>query len=306
MDDRDPIWGCLMGDIMNDMPEAASDGPPPIRAFALVGETLREVYRHRRVLVKVSAIPAAVWVLLGFAQLYMVTHMLQNGFLKASVHGGESWLSTTFTVSDWFVNAILSSGLAIACHRLLLLRTMPKSALGFDFGWRELRYIGYGAVILIGVFAPVYFGVAFTGTILAILSHGHISPILALMGAGAFILAFIFAYMAFVRLSLVVPAIAVDAGAGIFARLKRAWRLSHPGHWRLAGAWTVILLIIGLVFIGPQLLGLYIYGFYGGFAVLAIVIALSHVIGVVVLAFMLSVAYRRLGGEIPDHATVEG
>ncbi|TCS61633.1 hypothetical protein [Varunaivibrio sulfuroxidans] len=297
-----------MNDTLETPPSGPGNvGPARIRAFALVGETLGEIYRRRRALVKIAAVPAAVWALFGFVQLYMITQMLRNGVFKASVHGGESWLPTTFTVSGWLVNAILASGLAIACHRLLLLRTMPKSALGFDFGWREVRYIGYGVLIAIVAFAPFYLGMMLF-LMLALggaPSHAHVSPLLGMAVGLFFIGAFIFTYMAFVRLSLVVPAIAVDAGAGLFSRLKRAWRLGRPAPWRLTGAWMMITLIIGLVLIGPEILGGYIYGFYGGSAVLAIAFALGNVIVTILFAFMFSLAYRRLGGEISEPAPSE-
>ena len=166
-------------------------------------DAFRIPWHNRKDFARVLLIPLTGIVVVDFVQYYWI----------AEVEFARPLISTLFLL----LNAVLFSWLAVCCHRLVLLGIEGESG---DRKWtrRETHFLLVLTGLYISATLITWLGGMFSSLVLP-----------ALLGGWFLAFVYIFAWYLFARVSLILPAIALDHPFN----LVRAWRQSAGSGLRL-------------------------------------------------------------------------
>lgn len=222
---------------------------PTLAVWGLVTSCYGLLYYRFKDFVRIMAVPALVSALLGWRAMYQgIDQALLAGnaedMAAAQMAVWNDPLSYVYMAVMW-----LSLAAAIvAVHRLVLLNENPPRPLGITVGARELRYIGYAIIVAVVPMLPLAFLAVMTAGVNSLIGGGADGS--AAGGAMVLILvlpAMVYAMVATLRFSLALPAVAVDGGRGIKARLRGAWEMAKGQTLKLAVAFFLAALPLGVV-----------------------------------------------------------
>ncbi len=243
--------------------------PDPIPVLTIIREAIVIPWHKRATM---------FWALLPISVVLIAANMI--GPLVQEELG---WIATLIRIAIlWLAGALF----AIACHRLILLgsESVPKYGLA---SWtpRETRFVGWSLLVL-GFAAFIGFIVSIPVSILtmSLLVKSQTPPEPWIMSACG-ILAWIPGFYLFARLSILLPATAVDERPSVVWARK----LTKGNGWRL-----FLIVILFPVFLT---LGSAILGFLLGHSMITnlLISAAGCVLGVIQVA-ALSLSYRHLTG----------
>ena len=233
---------------------------------------------------------------------------------------------TVFSLGASLISTLLWAMFAVAVHRIILNgEAIPRDWFYFRFTGDEIRYAiaplviaFFPMVILFGTLAA-----AFGGQILDVATQGE-EAVTSIAEPGglqiaAVVVAFCLFFFIYIRLSLILPNIAVEGRFG----LMRVWRMTSGNFWRLIGvsfllglvAMLFLLLIGVLAAVGVGIvsaLGIELGEGSSGMALIATII--GGVISFFLMLFLLSVAgiailsyaYKALSGDDDEIVVADG
>lgn len=195
-------------------------------------------------------------------------------------------LSEPMKWAAWGANKILWILFAVICHRLVLLGLRPVDVAPVPgWGWRETWFLGW-VLLLYLIIMPIVLGLIMVfGTIVGQFSTALFDAIYQDLGL-------VIGIYFFARLSLVLPATAID----VRANPLRVWRLTRGNGWRLV-------VVIGVFPWAFSQIAAFISGDEPGVAKAVLVTALTTVFLAVEIS-ALSLSYREL--TKPPDATGAG
>ena len=190
------------------------------------------------------------------------------------------------------VSSIVASVFAVAWHRFVLLRRRDSfTPAQFRLGPREIKFFLY--VVLLSL--PWYVSAGLTGEMT---TSPEPSPILVL----AMLVVFVGAVFAWLRLSFILPATAIDAEIG----LGGAWHATWGVSWRIL--WATVLvgipwgIVIGIIMgaLGQETYLRLISGAGQGYYLVAGIQSILGFLAYALMVSVLSLAFRRHTGWSPD------
>lgn len=192
------------------------------------------------------------------------------------------------SVSPGVLALIISVLVAVRCHRLFLLDELPNGGRWAPaWGERDWAFLGRTIQISLVVLVLLFPSAVLIG-IGGGLTEGPDNPGLGALGVLSVPPLFVILCLVSVRLSLVLPAAAIGAGAD----LREAWALGHGNSWRLLGVYLGMVLPVLLIDLAIEWLA-------GGWFASALVGAVSIAATVVGVA-VLSLSFRTLSPAAGD------
>jgi hypothetical protein len=251
---------------------AAVNAPPPgtgkLPVPRIVSEAFALPWLRRDAFFKGLAVPAAAIVAIQVAWWL-----------------AEERLTQAMGWAAWAANGILWILFAVICHRLVLLEPRPADLARIP-GWgrRETFFLGWMVILSAIILAVLWGALLVIGTIVANLFSTALFES-TYSYAGKIIGTYLFA-----RLSLVLPATAIDARTSI----PQAWRQTRGNGWRLV-------LIVGVLPWAYNYVASLVLGDEPGVAKLVLVTAAATVLLAVEIS-ALSLSYRELTKPSPGEA----
>jgi hypothetical protein len=295
--------------VMAEPPERPLRNVPILRT---VGQALSMMFGNLGSLLRAAAFPALLSLLIGLGQWYFLPEEMRGLLLEetASLRGAEvefqqfHWSQTLGILS--LIPYVL---FAVAWHRVLLMG--PKAgrpALLPAWKPRHWAFLGYLVVTTV-----IFLAAMIVPALLLTLGTAGLQQIMGETSAAfAALVTIVFSILAFVavaswmRLTLVLPARAVDERFG----LKHAWRIGRGQGWRLVVInilTTLISFFVAMIAAIPLVLALYVpAALIWGFTTEAslFVGSLSQVfLGYPITALfvgVLSIAFLTVSGWVPS------
>lgn len=226
------------------------EGQTKLNITSLVGDGYRSLFTKFTFFLKVMWITTLVSGLLNWRMYAQYPELLET----SSINDATSEAATNTFLLMWgepltYVYMILSwlvlVGAMIAVQRSVLLGEAAPRPLGISVGMRELRYFGYCVAAYFLSMAPLLiFAVAMplmAGLESALGAPGG-TAFTGLLGLLALLVISGYMFIIPIRLSLAMPAIAVDAEGGLGKRFGHAWAIAKGNTFRLSVAIFVAIL----------------------------------------------------------------
>lgn len=197
---------------------------PKLHVILLVVNSYRTVFGN------VGVMGQMIWLAVGFG---IANFYLQLWDMQQANPAVIEPTSSAFSLSAFIVGALsflLLCGVTVAVTRFVLLGEMPTFP-GFGISKRELRFAGYSLVLYLTLFLVfVAFMTVFWLLLMVIeIIFGGAGAMFGILSFAAFGGAGVVVVMLLVRLSFVMPAIAMDQDGGLQRRFHYAW-VTTKGH----------------------------------------------------------------------------
>ena len=234
--------------------------------MATVSEAYRGAWTHFSDMFRLIWLPGAIYILFAVATLFVDPK--QDTFVIMLLELGSLFL--------WPI-------IAVAWHRFILLGDEPAGRIHFTFGRREARFLL--VTIMLSLFMlPGLLCFMLAGAMVQA-EGSSLSSVVAVIGLALEIAGIFF----FVRLSLLLPAVAVDEAVNAGRMLER----TKGNFWRLLGVAILAALPLLAIIILLNALPL---------ALKAVGSAIVMLFYAIVNVAVLSIAYRELTGPAGTHA----
>ncbi len=192
-----------------------------------VSESLRLVWQHRRKLLHICATWFAIMLPIYVLAHWVLWQMPTGGILRELLR----WLLVPF------IEAPFLASIAVAWHRLLLSKEDPPPG---SYLRLDPLVIRFAAVSFALFFAPALpLAILFSDAVIGSVSDRWTS--VDIIRGGLLLLAIAYLFFALPRLSLILPAMAIEQPI----TLAEAWRLTRRHTWRLTIG-TLLTLLPGL------------------------------------------------------------
>ena len=235
--------------------------------MAVVAEAYRGAWTHFSEMFRLIWLPGGAYILLSVGSLFLDPK--QDTFEIMLVELGSLFL--------WPI-------IAVTWHRFILLGDEPSGRINFHFGRREARFLL--VTIMLSLFmVPGLLCFLLAGAMAQAQQGSPVSGVVAVIGLGLLLAGVFF----FVRLSLLLPAVAVDDTVNAGRMLER----TKGNFWRLLGVAFLSALPLFAIFILLSFLPL---------ALKALGSAIVMLFYAIVNVAILSIAYRELSGPAGTHA----
>ncbi len=256
-----------------------------------------------------SALPSAIdlaketlAVLVGDGRAFLGAAMVPAAGLLVA-----EWLWIRFDLAGAFgmlygvAGIVFLTAFAVACHRRVLLGIGSPTAFSVGIGAREGRYVIFMLLLVLSLI-----GSALALSLLATLVLGPAEDTVGDGTTGLMVVLTIVVVLFFLaRLSLVLPAAAVDHEDGFGAAFRWSWRRTGPAVWRLICAYVLVAGPVyainwgAFIFLGEGVEDLTMRGIFTVFDTIMQFLAMA------IITVYLSVVYRRLGGMAPSVVDIE-
>ena len=212
--------------------DSNADSARTLKGVSLISEAFSSFFGNFRSIVRIIAVP--------FLVLSTVVLFVAPSIIMAADRVDQDLVAEGMLWALEGLSIALLGAVAIAIHRLVLLEEKPHGLIGIHFGRREIKYLAYVALIYGFIYGPIFaleqvamiFGLEQS---VETNSMPEITTTLLLAAYTVLVLvASVFMLMVSTRLTLMVPALAVDRpAAGPLERMRYAWAMSKGAHWRL-------------------------------------------------------------------------
>lgn len=211
-----------------------SPNAPTFTVWGLIASSYRLLSARFSDFIRMMWLPALVSVLVSGRARYQADNAEGTTTLFMQIWG--DLFPIVVIVMMW----LTASAASVAVHRLILLGEAPPRPLGLQLDRRALLYMGYNAAVVVIAMMPL----GLVAAVFSGLASGAAWEFLLLlpMAAGA-----IFTLALMVRLTLVLPAVAIDRQRDFGHSLRTAWMMSKGVTVKFAVAIILAMLPLGVI-----------------------------------------------------------